>query len=160
MRALVRNPEKGAALAELGCELVPGTLADKDAIRAGMEGCDAAIHGAAVYEVGIPESRAPGDVRGERDRDRERAARGARGEARRRSSTSRRSARSATPKGQVVDESYEHPGTGFTSYYEETKYEAHRLAKRLIAEEGLPCVIVQPGRRLRARTTTRRSASR
>ena len=48
-------------------------------------------------------------------------------------------------KGQVVDETYEHPGTGYTSYYEETKVEAHRLAKRLIAEEGLPCVIVQPG---------------
>ena len=48
-------------------------------------------------------------------------------------------------QGQVVDESYEHPGTGFTSYYEETKLEAHRLAKRLIAEEELPCVIVQPG---------------
>ena len=47
--------------------------------------------------------------------------------------------------GEVVDESYEHPGASFTSYYEETKLEAHRLAKRLIAEEGLPCVIVQPG---------------
>ncbi len=56
VRALVRSPEKGAALTELGCELVPGTLSNKDAIRAGMEGCDAAIHGAAVYEVGIPES--------------------------------------------------------------------------------------------------------
>jgi nucleoside-diphosphate-sugar epimerase len=48
-------------------------------------------------------------------------------------------------KGQVVDESYEHPGTGYTSYYEETKVEAHRIAKRLIADEGLPGVIVQPG---------------
>ena len=48
-------------------------------------------------------------------------------------------------KGQVVDESYEHPDGGYTSYYEETKVEAHRLAKRLITEEGLPCVIVQPG---------------
>jgi dihydroflavonol-4-reductase len=48
-------------------------------------------------------------------------------------------------KGQVVDETYEHPGTGYTSYYEETKVEAHRIAKRLIADEGLPCVIVQPG---------------
>src|SRR6266545_90928 len=54
--ALVRNPEKGAELADLGCDLVVGTLADTDAIRAGMEGCDAAIHGAAVYEVGIPAS--------------------------------------------------------------------------------------------------------
>ena len=47
--------------------------------------------------------------------------------------------------GEVVDETYEHPGRGFTSYYEETKYEAHQIAKRLIAEKGLPCVIVQPG---------------
>src|SRR6476620_8027659 len=48
-------------------------------------------------------------------------------------------------KGQVVDESYQHPGGGYTSYYEETKVEAHRVAKRLIDDEGLPCVIVQPG---------------
>ena len=46
--------------------------------------------------------------------------------------------------GEVVDESHEHPGKSFTSYYEETKYEAHQVAKRLIAE-GLECVIVQPG---------------
>ena len=47
--------------------------------------------------------------------------------------------------GEVVDENYEHPGREFTSYYEKTKYEAHQVAKRLIADEGLPCVIVQPG---------------
>jgi nucleoside-diphosphate-sugar epimerase len=47
--------------------------------------------------------------------------------------------------GEVVDETYEHPGKGFTSYYEQTKVEAHRLARRMTAEEGLPCVIVQPG---------------
>jgi nucleoside-diphosphate-sugar epimerase len=46
---------------------------------------------------------------------------------------------------EVVDESYEHPGKEFTSYYEETKLESHRIAKRMIVEEGLPCVIVQPG---------------
>jgi dihydroflavonol-4-reductase len=46
--------------------------------------------------------------------------------------------------GQVVDETYEHPGADFTSYYEETKYQAHQVARKLI-DEGLPCVIVQPG---------------
>ena len=56
VRALVRTPEKGAALKDLGCELIPGSLSDADAIRAAMEGCDAVIHGAAVYEVGIPKS--------------------------------------------------------------------------------------------------------
>jgi nucleoside-diphosphate-sugar epimerase len=46
--------------------------------------------------------------------------------------------------GRIVDESYEHPAESFTSCYEETKWEAHQVAKRLIGE-GLPCVIVQPG---------------
>jgi dihydroflavonol-4-reductase len=108
-----------------------------------MEGCDAVIHGAAIYEVGIPAGRREAmydaNVGGtERVLGAALAAR--------------------IPKvvyistvaafgnthGQVVDESYEHPGTSFTSYYEETKYQAHQVAKRLIGE-GLPCVIVQPG---------------
>src|SRR5215216_1696562 len=131
VRALVRTPSKGAALQELGCELVPGSLSDADAIRAGMEDCDAVVHGAAVYEVGIVgtetvlraalEAKVPKVVYI--------STVGAFG----------------NTKGQVVDEAYEHPGTGYTSYYEETKVEAHRVAKRLIADEGLPCVIVQPG---------------
>jgi len=143
-RAVAATPEKGLALTELGCELVPGDLSDADAIRAGMQDCDAAIHGAAMYEVGIPASEHQAmyeaNVIG--------------------TETVLRAALEAkldrvvyistvgafgNTKEQVVDESYEHPGTGYTSYYEETKVEAHRLAKRLIADEGLPCVIVQPG---------------
>jgi nucleoside-diphosphate-sugar epimerase len=45
--------------------------------------------------------------------------------------------------GEVVDESYEHSGD-YSSYYEETKHRAHQVARALI-DEGLPCVIVQPG---------------
>jgi dihydroflavonol-4-reductase len=47
--------------------------------------------------------------------------------------------------GEVVDESYQHPGREFTSYYEETKLEAHRIVRRMMREDGLPGVIVQPG---------------
>ena len=144
VRALVRSPEKGAALTELGCELVPGTLSNKDAIRAGMEGCDAAIHGAAVYEVGIPESEHQAmyeaNVIGT-DNVLRAALEAKLGKVVYISTVGA----FGNTKGQVVDETYQHPGTGYTSYYEETKVEAHRLAKRLIAEEGLPCVIVQPG---------------
>ena len=144
VRALVRSPEKGAALTELGCELVPGTLSDKDSIRAGMDGCDAAIHGAAVYEVGIPESehRAMYEANVIGTENVLRAALEAKADRVVYISTV---GAFGNTKGQVVDETYQHPGTGYTSYYEETKVEAHRLAKRLIAEEGLPCVIVQPG---------------
>jgi nucleoside-diphosphate-sugar epimerase len=141
--ALVRNPAKGAALEELGCTLIPGDLNDEPAIRSGMEGCDAVIHAAAVYEVGIPAS--------ERRSMREANVGG----------TERvlgAALEAGIPKvvyvstvgvfgnthGRVVDETYENPADNFTSEYEKTKWEAHQVAKRLIGE-GLPCVIVQPG---------------
>jgi nucleoside-diphosphate-sugar epimerase len=144
VRALVRTPEKGAALEALGCDLVPGTLSDKDAIRTGMEGCDAAIHGAAIYEVGVPESRHramyEANVIGT-----ENVLRAALEAKLPRIVYISTVAAFGNTKGRVVDETYEHPSTSFTSYYEQTKVEAHRLARRLIADEGLPCVIVQPG---------------
>jgi nucleoside-diphosphate-sugar epimerase len=144
VRALVRSPDKGQALVQLGCELVAGDLSSREVIRTGMEGCDAAVHGAAVYEVGIPESehRAMYDANVIGTENALRAALEAKLPKVVYISTV---GAFGNTKGKVVDESYEHPGASFTSYYEETKLEAHRVAKRLIAEEGLPCVIVQPG---------------
>jgi nucleoside-diphosphate-sugar epimerase len=140
---LVRNPAKGARLEALGCSLVAGDLSDAEAIRAGMAGCDGAIHAAAVYEVGIPKSQRPA-MRDANVGGTERVLGAAR--------------EAGVPKvvyvstvgafgnthGKVVDESYQHPGKEFTSYYEETKWEGHQVARRMIAE-GLPCTIVQPG---------------
>jgi len=108
-----------------------------------MKGCDGVIHAAAMYEVGIPESQ-----------------HGAMYEANVAGTENVLGAARETevPKivyvstcgafgnthHEIVDESYEHPGEHFTSYYEQTKVEAHRIAKRMIAD-GLPCTIVQPG---------------
>jgi nucleoside-diphosphate-sugar epimerase len=48
-------------------------------------------------------------------------------------------------KGQTVDETYSRDESdGFLSYYDETKYRAHRLAEERAAH-GAPIVIVQPG---------------
>ncbi len=140
---LVRSPEKGGKAAELGAQLVSGDLGNEKSIREGMAGCDAVIHAAAVYEVGIPASQ-----------------RAAMKEANV-GGTERVLGAALTAKvprvvyvstvgvfgnthGQIVDESYQHPGREFTSCYEQTKWEAHQVARRLIGE-GLPCVIVQPG---------------
>lgn len=141
---LARSPEKAEALSALGCEIVEGDLGDEAALRGGGEGCDAVVHAAAMYEVGIPASKRPAmheaNVAGT-----ERVLRAA--------------LEARVPKvvyvstvgvfgnthGEVVDESYEHPGKHYTSYYEETKLEAHRVAKRMATDDGLPCVIVQPG---------------
>ena len=122
-----------------------------------MEGCDAVVHAAAMYEVGIPESQhaAMHEANVVGTENVLSAARDA-----------------SIPKivyvstcgafgnthRQIVDEEYRHPGEDYTSYYEQTKVEAHRLADRMI-DEGLPCIDrparrrLRPGRHLPARTT-------
>jgi nucleoside-diphosphate-sugar epimerase len=144
VRALARDAERGAALAEAGCELVLGTVSDEEVIREGMRGRDAVIHGAGIYEVGIRRGdREPmyeANVLGT-----ERVLRSALGEEIPRVVYVSTVAAFGNTNGRVVDESYTHPGEQFTSYYEKTKWEAHQIARRMIDEEGLPCVIVQPG---------------
>jgi dihydroflavonol-4-reductase len=142
--ALVRSPEKGEPLREIGCELEGGDLSEEGALREGMRGCDAVIHVAAMYEVGIPKDRHQAmyeaNVLGT-----ERVLRGALDERVPKVVYVSTVAAFGNTRGRVVDETYQHPGADFTSYYEETKYKAHLLARRLIDDEGLPCVIVQPG---------------
>jgi dihydroflavonol-4-reductase len=141
---LVRSPEKAGKLRDLGCELIGGDLGDAAALRAGMEGCDALVHAAAMYEVGIPAKQHPAmyeaNVRGS-ERVLQAALEAKVGKVVYVSTVGI----FGNTHGKVVDESYEHPGKEFTSYYEETKLEGHRIAKRMMAEEGLPGVIVQPG---------------
>jgi dihydroflavonol-4-reductase len=140
---LVRNPAKGKAVADLGCELTAGDLGDAAAIRAGMEGCDAVIHAAAVYEVGIPKSERAA-MREANVGGTERVLGAAKDAGIGKVVYVSTVGIFGNTHGKVVDESYEHPGKDFTSCYEETKWEAHQVAKRLIAD-GLPCAIVQPG---------------
>jgi nucleoside-diphosphate-sugar epimerase len=144
VRALVRDPARASSLGTIGCELIQGSLTDAPSIGDAIEGCDAAIHNAAIYEVGIPDSRRremyEANVLGTENVLR--AALDAKVSKVVYVSTV---GAFGNTRGRVVDETYEHPGRDFTSYYEQTKYEAHQVARRLIAEEGLPCVIVQPG---------------
>lgn len=141
---LVRSPGKAAKLTELGCELVAGDLGDEGAIRKGMQGCDAVIHAAAMYEVGIPAKQRPAmwdaNVAGT-----ERVMAAALEEKVPRIVYVSTVGIFGNTHNKVVDESYKNPETDFTSYYEETKLEAHKVVQRLIDERDLPAIIVQPG---------------
>jgi nucleoside-diphosphate-sugar epimerase len=141
--ALARSPEKGRALRDLGCELVEGDLSSSEAIRRGVEGCDAAFHVAAVYKVGIPKSEraAMHDANvGGTERVLDAAI----------DANVGRIVYVSTvgvfgnTHGEVVDETYRPPGDDFLSCYEETKYLSHQAALDRIAK-GAPIVIVQPG---------------
>ncbi len=141
--ALVRSREKGRDLEAAGAELLEGDLSSSDAIRRGLEGCDAAFHSAAVYKVGIPSSEHEAmydtNVRGtERVLD---------------SAFQAGVARIVyvstinvfgNTAGEIVDESYERPPGDYLSYYDETKYLSHQAALERIAKD-MPIVVVQPG---------------
>ena len=142
--ALVRDPAKAEDLAATGATLVKGDLSNQEALREAMRGCDAVIHGAAVYEVGIPKSEHAAmyeaNVVGT-----ENVLRATRAENIPKVVYVSTVAAFGNTRGKVVDESYKHPHDGYTSYYEETKVQAHDIARRMIDEEGLPLIIIQPG---------------
>lgn len=140
---LVRTPAKAEKAAALGCDLVSGDLGDADVIGAAMQGVDAVIHAAAMYEVGIPVSERPA-MREANVGGTERVLRAALEAAVPRVLYVSTVGAFGNTHGKVVDETYQHPGRDFTSCYEQTKWEAHQFAKQMIGE-GLPCVIVQPG---------------
>jgi dihydroflavonol-4-reductase len=142
--ALVRTPSKAAPLEAAGVEIVPGDLSDTAAIERGVQGADAVIHAGADYRVGVPkgeqESLWEANVHGtERVLDAAIAA-----GAKRIVYVSTGNVFGNTGE-RVADESYERdPAAGFLSAYDETKYQAHRVARERIAA-GAPVVIVQPG---------------
>ena len=142
VRALVRDASRGRTLARAGATTVAGDLSDAGALRRGMEGVDAVVHGAAIYEVGIPPLRRPAmydtNVLGTT-----RVLEAALAAGVRRVVYVSTCAIFGNTRGAVVDETYARSGP-YTSYYEETKVRAHEVALGL-AERGLPVSIAQPG---------------
>jgi nucleoside-diphosphate-sugar epimerase len=144
VRALVRSPAKATDLAALGCELAPGDLSDEAALTEACRGMDAVVHGAALYEVGVPASRRAAmidvNVCGT-----ERVLGAALSAGVRKAVYISTVAVFGNTGGHVADEGWVRPDDGsYTSVYEETKVLAHRRAHE-IAARGLPLVTVQPG---------------
>jgi dihydroflavonol-4-reductase len=140
--ALVRNPSRAASLTALGCELVAGDVVDPTNAIGELRRCDALVHGAAIYEIGVsPERRLVMEgtnVTGTRSIL----------EAARAAGTPRivyvsTIAAFGNTHGAVVAEGHE-PISRATSAYEDTKRRAHEIALGA-ARSGVPIVIVQPG---------------
>jgi dihydroflavonol-4-reductase len=138
---LARRPEKAAAL---DAEIVEGDLSDAEAIRRGVEGCQAVFHVAADYRVGMHASKRD-SMRNSNVGGTERVL-----DAAAEAGVDRIVYVSTinifgNTNGRTVDESYRRDeADGFVSTYDETKYRAHLLAEQRAAQ-GAPIVIVQPG---------------
>jgi len=142
--AVVRDPERAESLAAFGVELRQGDLSRSAAIVDAMRGTDAAIHLAGIYRIGIPARERPAmhdanvgatlrvlDAFATAGLDRLIA-------------VSTINAAGNT-HGRIVDERYRRDlGVGFLSYYDETKYLAHRAAQERIGS-GARIVIAMPG---------------
>jgi dihydroflavonol-4-reductase len=142
--AVVRDPDRAAALTDLGVEMRAGDLSRSAAIVDAMRGTDAAIHVAGMYRVGIPASMRPAMLDSNvgvthRVLD---------------AMTTAGLDRlvyvstvnvAGNTKGRIVDERYRRDlSEGFLSYYDETKYLAHRAVRERI-DSGSPIVITMPG---------------
>jgi nucleoside-diphosphate-sugar epimerase len=139
--ALVRRPEKAADLRALDVEVTRGDVTDAASVRRAMQGCDAIIHTAAWYKVGVRDKRPayPTNVEGTRSvlhamRDLQ-IPRGV--------YTSTVGVYSDT-HGELVDETYAYRGPWIT-HYEHTKWQAHVEVALPLMAQGLPLVIVMPG---------------
>ncbi len=144
VRALVRTPGKAAGLRDLGCELVVGDLSDEAALTKACQDCDALIHAAASYEIGIRPDQRPAmsdvNVGGT-----ERVLGAALSAGVRRAVYLSSVVVFGNTAGAIADEQWVRPEpASYTSVYEETKVRAHRRAQE-IAQAGLPLVVVQPG---------------
>jgi nucleoside-diphosphate-sugar epimerase len=142
--ALTRSAHRAETLRDAGVELAEGDLSDPASVRRGVDGCDVAFHVAGVYRVGIPPRDRPAmyeaNVRGT-----EVVLDAATDAAVRRIVYVSTCNVFGDTRGRIVDESYQRPeAEGFLSYYDETKYLAHRAAVNR-AQRGVSIVIVQPG---------------
>jgi len=140
--SLVRDPAKAELLRKAGREVVVGDLADPDALRRGCEGCDAVVHAGAIYEVGIGAPRRA-DMYEANVNGSERVLSAALAARVPKVVHVSSIVVFGDTKGAVVDETYQRTD-GYTSYYDETKTIAHRMAEGSVAR-GLPVVIAQPG---------------
>jgi len=141
--ALVRSPSQAGALRALGCELVQGDLSSAEKIAEAAAGCGAAIHGAAIYEIGITADRAA-VMRTTNVEGTAHALDGLIAAGIPRIVYVSTVGVFGNTFGRTVDETFmRNPADGFVSVYDETKYQAHQIALARIAD-GAPIVIVQP----------------
>jgi nucleoside-diphosphate-sugar epimerase len=140
VHAVVRQPGKAVNLKNIGVQLFPGDVTDKESMRPAMQGVDGVFHVAGWYKVGTRDKSAGErvNIQGTRNvlelmRDL-RIPRGV--------YTSTLAVNSDT-KGRLVDERYRFTGRHL-SEYDRTKAIAHDIADRFIGE-GLPLNIVMPG---------------
>ena len=142
--AVVRDPDRATALTDLGVETRAGDLSRTAAIVDAMRGTDAALHIAGMYRVGIPASMRPAMLDANVGATHRIIDATATAGVERLVYVSTVNVLGNT-QGRILDERHRRDlADGFLSYYDETKYLAHRAVRERI-DAGFPAVIAMPG---------------
>ncbi|WP_374688739.1 SDR family NAD(P)-dependent oxidoreductase [Promineifilum sp.] len=139
--ALTRSERGAAALREMGAQVVPGDVTDRESMRAAMRDADVVFHIAAIYDYS-PAAKAQSEainVEGTRN-------------------VLELAHELGVPKivytstlavfgdtkGELPDETYYTEGP-FLTEYDRTKWKAHYEVAEPLIEQGAPIIIVMPG---------------
>lgn len=142
VRALVRPRSNQSNLAGLSLEVVEGDLTDPASLKRAVTGASAVFHVAADYRLWVPDPRAMEQVNVTGSRDLLRAA--AEAGVTRIVYTSSVAVLGFLPDGTPADEETPVTLADMIGPYKRSKFLAEAEVRRLIAEEGVPAVIVNP----------------
>ncbi len=142
VRALVRPSSDRHNLTGLDVETVLGDLADVRSIEKAVAGCAAVFHVAADYRLFVPDPRPMYAVNVDGTRNVLRAAAAA--GAQRVIYTSSVATLGVDPSGAPADEMTPVSVTDMIGHYKRSKFLAEQVAQQLVADEGVPAVIVNP----------------
>ena len=142
VRALARPNSDRRNLAGLEVEIVEGDLLDSRSLARAIAGCDALYHVAADYRLWVPDPGPIYRINVEGSRDLLRTA----GEAgiERMVYTSSVATLGLNRDGTPADETTPVALSDMIGHYKRSKFLAEQEVSRLVAEEGLPVVIVNP----------------
>jgi dihydroflavonol-4-reductase len=142
VRVIVRPGGNRRNLEGLAVEAVPGDLADPPSLARALKGCAALFHVAADYRLWVPDPDAMyrTNVDGTRDILREALSAGVK----RVVYTSSVATLGTTADGSPADEDTPSTLDDMIGPYKRSKFLAEALVRRLVSEQGLPAVIVNP----------------
>ena len=141
--ALIRSPDKAGDLARIGATIVAGDLDSVDTMVEAMAGCDAVFHVAAIYKAGVFED-ACREMHHANIQGTENVLSAATTAGVERIVYVSTIGYYGNTRGEVVDETFERTDKDWLTCYDETKFKAHEVAQRYIAQ-GAPVLIAQPG---------------
>lgn len=142
VRVMTRSSSDGRNLSDLRVEVVGGDLLEPDSLAPAVAGCEGLYHVAADYRLWAPDPKPMFRANVEGTVALMRAA--LRAKVKRIVYTSSVATMGIDPSGAAADEATPVAFADMIGPYKQSKFLAEQAVRRLIAEEGLPAVIVNP----------------